>query len=383
MPVQPKPHLAALSRATHGGVTASELRELGLDARDVLDFSVNTNPFGPAPRALRAVREADVSRYPDPEAQDLRGALAEALEAPVDCVLPGNGSVELVWLTALAYLSPGDSALVIGPTFGEYEAAARAAGGQVLHSTALPARRFAPDMEEVASILSEKGPRVVFLCNPNNPTGTFLAPKRVRALASAHPDALFVVDEAYLPFMESGADLSPQPPLHLGLPDNLIVLRSMTKDCAIPGLRLGYAIAPEHIIAALRAVQPPWSVNALAQAAGLAALEDGEHLRRSMGAIAEAKAYLTDALAGLGLDVLPSSTNFFLLRVENGADLTPAAFREELLREGCCVRDCASFGLPDYVRIGVRTLPECERLVGAVAKVLSTFESVRRAHLAR
>lgn len=361
MSVQPRPHLRALFRAVHGGVSPRELHGLGLDPRQVMDFSMNTNPYGPPPGVMEAWRGADVSRYPDPEAWQLREALAQELGVALGQVLVGNGSVELLWLTALGYLEPGNRVLVLGPTFGEYQVVAQIAGAQMYPVLADPQRAFVPDLAAVYRALAIYQPRAVFVCNPNNPTGVFLASEGLRELAGAHLDTLFVVDEAYLPFLAEGASS-----IDGGLLENMVTLRSMTKDCAIPGLRLGYAVAPEAVLEVLGAVQPPWSVSAPAQAAGLAALQEKEHLRRSLRLLDDDKAYLASALAALGVEVCPSAASFFLVKVGCGAD-----FRQALLQEGCCVRDCASFGLPEYVRIGVRTRPECQRLVSAVAEVLA------------
>ncbi|MBI2886330.1 MAG: histidinol-phosphate aminotransferase family protein [Chloroflexi bacterium] len=362
MPPRPRPYLAGLVRAAHGGVTAAELAALGLDSRQVLDFSVNTNPFGPPPGVGEAVASADVTRYPDPESRELRAALARRLDVPPECILVGNGSVELVWLAALSYLDHGDQALVLGPTFDEYAAAARIAGAEVRRVMSCAEQDFAPDLAFLERELSRLSPKVAFCCNPNNPTGVHVPAEQWRRLAQAHPDTLLVVDEAYLPFLAR-----PESCLESGLIENLLMLRSMTKDCGIPGLRLGYAIAPEPLLAPLRVAQPPWSVSAPAQAAGLAALRTYEQVGQSLAALREVKDYLIEALSSQGLEILPSATNFFLARVGDGA-----SFRRALLQEGCCVRDCASFGLPEYVRIAVRTLPECRTLVAAVARVLTS-----------
>lgn len=331
MPVSPRPHLRGFKPAVHGG-----FHDPG---RRVLDFSVNTNPFGPPPEVLEAFRKADVTRYPDPEALALREAIAKRHGAGIECVLPGNGSVEIIWLVAAAYLEPGRTAHVCGPTFGEYESATRATGA------------------DIADRLD--GAAVAFICNPNNPTGTLRPAEDIRAMAAAHPNTLFVVDEAYLPFTHAASCLEG------GVPENLIVLRSLTKDCAIPGLRLGYGVGPSEVIQALKAVQPPWSVNVPAQAGGVAALACDGHVRTCEQELADAKEYLMSSLTALGLEVLPSEANFFLVRVGDGAQ-----FRARLLEHDICVRDCASFGLPDSIRIGVRTLPECRELVAAAGKVL-------------
>lgn len=371
MSLQPRTHLRHVPDAVHGSVHDEELRTLGLrPLRDVIDFSVNTNPFGPAPAVVDAWRNADITRYPDPDARELRAALARRHGLVAEDVLVSNGSVELVWLAALGYLGPGDAALVVGPTFGEYERAVRIAGAEVTPWRSQPDNDFVLDIAAIDRLTDTPSVKAVFICNPNNPTGVLEPPNTIRDLASRHRDALFVVDEAYVPFVDAGASC-----LNGGLGDNLLVLRSMTKDCAIPGLRLGYAVAMPEIIRVLRVVQPTWSVGAPAQAAGLAALRcAGGFQAEGLALLTEAKRYLMSAIAELGLEVMPSAANFFLARVGDGA-----AFRRALMGEGCCVRDCASFGLPEYVRIAVRTVPECKKLVSAIARVLE----VKRPGLAR
>jgi histidinol-phosphate/aromatic aminotransferase/cobyric acid decarboxylase-like protein len=209
--------------------------------------------------------------------------------------------------------------------------------------------------ERVADRLASWRPRIVFLCDPNNPTGTVLPPEVIAGWARSHPRALFVVDEAYLPFARGLASVL------AGAPDNVLVLRSLTKDFALAGLRLGYAVGAPNVIERLRRAQPPWSVNALAQAAGVASLRDTAHRDRSLERLAGAKQELVEGLTRLGLAPLPSVTHFFLVKVGDGA-----AFRSALLRRGVVVRDCASFGLPAYVRIAARRPEENERLLDAV-----------------
>jgi histidinol-phosphate/aromatic aminotransferase/cobyric acid decarboxylase-like protein len=193
------------------------------------------------------------------------------------------------------------------------------------------------------------------LCNPNNPTGAVLPAEVIAVWARQYARTLFVVDEAYLPFASSlGSVLA-----FAG--ENVLVLRSMTKDFGLAGLRLGYAISDERVIALLRRVQPPWSVNALAQAAGVAALGDSAYRHRSLERLAQAKQELATGLARLGWPPVASATHFFLVRVGDGG-----VFRQALLRRGVLVRDCASFGLPAHIRIAARRPEENERLLAAV-----------------
>lgn len=355
---EPRPEIQNLAPAVHGALDFGELERLELRPDDVLDFSVNSNPYGPSPKISDALATIPLDRYPDREALALRRALADLLGVELDRILVGNGTAELLWLVALAFLERGDRVLVIGPTFGEYERCARLMGAQVETWQAAEERGFAVEPEQVAERLSRIEPRLVFLCNPNNPTGTIVPGRLIASWAVRHSRCLFVVDEAYLGFapgLRSALDLGA---------DNVIVLRSMTKDYGLAGLRLGYAVGHQKVIAALARARPPWNVNALAQAAGVIALEDQGHLRRSLRALALAKEELWRGLKAVGLAPLPSATHFFLVPVRDGA-----AFREVLLRRGILVRDCASFGLPAYVRIASRRPEENARLLTTIREV--------------
>lgn len=352
----PRPELHDLTIAVHGGPDVNELRGLGLRPEEVLDFSANTNPYGPSPAVAAAVAAVPLDRYPDRECLDLRAALADHLGVPAERILAGNGAAELIWLAALAFVRPGSRVLVVGPTFGEYARAAALMGGRVALWQAREDAGFAVTPGAVADRLDTLRPAVAFLCNPNNPTGTVVPADALTAWAGQHPRTLFVVDEAYRPF-------APGLPSALG-PDNVLVIRSMTKDCGLAGLRLGYTVGPKPIVAALRRAQPPWSVNAPAQAAGVAALRDRAHRRRSLEQLAEVRHALVADLAGMGLIAVPSATHFFLLRVGDGA-----AFRAALLWRGVLVRDCASFGLPPYVRVSTRLPADNARLLAALAEV--------------
>lgn len=357
--IAPRPAIEAAPIVEHGAFDYSELERLGLDPNDVIDFSVNSNPFGPSPHVRHAFAVVPLDRYPDRECLAARRALSQYLNAPVDQILVGNGSAELLWLAALTYLQPGDRALVIGPTFGEYERAAALMGAHIAHWTARRETGFAVEPQDVARQLSEHRPRLAFICNPNNPTGTATPLDVIAAWALDNAETLFVVDEAYLAFapeLSSTVELVCGQSLH-----NILVVRSMTKDYALAGLRLGYAVGPAFIISAMAKARPAWSMNALAQAACLAALADQGHLRQTLAALREAKADLVAGLQRLGWRPLPSAVHFFLLEVGDGA-----AFRRSLLRHRLQVRDCASFGLPEYVRIATRRPAENARLLQAL-----------------
>jgi L-threonine-O-3-phosphate decarboxylase len=356
---QPRREVLDLPPAVHGSLDVGELQALGLRPEDVLDFSANLNPYGPSAAICEAAAKAPLDRYPDRECLELRAALAESLGVSPGRILPGNGVSELIWLAALAFIRPGSRVLVLGPTFCEYTRAAGLLGGSVAAWRAREETGFVVDTAEIANCLESLRPQLVFVCNPNNPTGAVLPPEALAAWARRHPRTLFVVDEAYLPFAAGlGNALA-----FAG--ENVLVLRSMTKDFGLAGLRLGYAVGDERTIGSLRQVQPPWSVNAPAQAAGTAALRDPAGRQRSLEQLAQAKVELEAELAGLGLAPVPSATHFFLVRAGDGA-----AFRQALLRHGVLVRDCASFGLPAHVRIAARRPEENERLLAAIREVI-------------
>jgi histidinol-phosphate aminotransferase len=338
--------LLRLPAVPHGSVAANELAGLGLRPGEVIDFSVNTNPLGPAPSVLAAIASADWRRYPGDDERPLRRALAERAGVTAEQVVLGNGSAELLWLVALAALRPGERAAIVGPTFGEYARAARVVGAEVYQVEA-PAQ--APEA------------RVLFLCNPNNPTGAYRLADEIAGSLDDAPDRLVVLDEAYAGFVE---ERWPSEPLLTR--GNLVILRSMTKDHALPGLRLGYALAAAAVAQALEAVRPPWSVNAGALRAGLAALEPAAlaHVTRGRDAVCAARRLLIEGLLALGYRVWPSRANFVLVEVGDGARL-----RQALLPHGLVVRDCASFGLPTCVRIACRDEEACRRLLDVLGRL--------------
>ena len=376
-------------RPVHGGIKPEQLRALGLKPEEVLDFSASVSPLGPPAGLAEALRGVDLTAYPDPSCLELREALALHLSgsrvgriAP-EQVLPGNGSTELIHLLARAFLAPpglapiedgaSPGALLMTPTYGEYRGACLLAGEVISELEADRNRGFRWDLAEarrriagtVAKVAPEpiggkQGPKLVFLCNPNNPTGVYLGSEEVRTLAQACAEAgaLLVVDEAYLNFVDR-----PWDSLDLLESGSTVLLRSMTKDYALTGLRLGYSLASPEVTARLASFQPDWSVNSLAQVAGRVALADRDYLPRAREAVNSAKEYLIQELGGLGFIIHPSAANFLLIEVGDGE-----WWADRLMRRGIFVRNCASFGLPDCIRIGIRAQADCEKLVAAVAK---------------
>jgi histidinol-phosphate aminotransferase len=326
---------------------------MGLTPEEVIDFSVSSNPFPPPPGVKESFDTVVIDRYPDSESTELKHCLSEKLGVAPDNILAGSGSMELIRLTATTYFGRGDSVLILEPTFGEYEVACQVVGAKILKQWGKAEDYFALRIEQTVSIVRRRHPRGIFICNPNNPTGQYLSQPQVEMVLDSGRDSLLILDEAYIAFTaESWASTD------LISRGNLIILRSMTKDYALAGLRLGYAIANQKIIQNLRKVCPPWNVNVVAQKAGVIALKDTDYLPRCESEIKQAKQFLIDELCRLGFTLVPSKTNFFLVRVADAK-----AFRTALLRHGIMVRNCASFGLPQYIRIAPRTMPECQKLI--------------------
>jgi histidinol-phosphate aminotransferase len=369
---RPNPEVEAVAAAAHGALDYGELSRLGLRPAEVVDFSSSVNPYGPAPEVLAAARAAEVAAYPDRECRELRAGISVHTGVDPAGIVCGNGSAELVDHLARCYLSPGDAALVAGPTFGEYERASRLRGARVLRFDRILTPAGAElDAAGLTRVVRERRPRLVWICDPNNPTGDCLPGAVVEEVlsAAAGVGALLVVDEAYRELVLEGEPEDLTPLLAGAAGGNLVLLHSMTKAPALAGLRLGYALAAPEVASALAAIRPPWNVSGPAQAAGVAALSLPArlHLDRCRAALARSAAYLRRELARLGLPALPGVANYLLVDVSGIGG--GRSVRAALLRSGLQVRDCASFGLAGHVRVAVRRPEECERLVAALKRL--------------
>ncbi|MFC1907878.1 pyridoxal phosphate-dependent aminotransferase [Chloroflexota bacterium] len=356
MPLHPKPEIKNLKVCLHGGLNWAELMAMGLAPEEVIDFSVSSNPFRLSPRVKKAFNAIPIEYYPDSEATEFRQCLSGKLGLAPDNILAGNGAVELIRLIALAYFGRGDCVLITEPTFGECEVACQIVGAGVYKQYAAAEDNFMLRVEKTVNLIRQRCPKGVFICNPNNPTGQYLSKHEVEMVLDACEDSLLILDEAYIAFVDeawSSIDLISR--------GNVVIVRSMTKDYALAGLRLGYAIASREIIDNLRRVRSPWNVNVIAQKAGVVALNDTVYLEQCKQKIRQAKQFLIDELCRIGFTLVPSKANFFLMKVGNAK-----AFRATLLRYGILVRDCASFELPEYIRIAPRTMPECQRLIDTI-----------------
>lgn len=361
MSLPPRFEVQPIISAEHGGINYAELEALGIAPEEVLDFSANLNPFGPLPGIKEVMSQTDIAGYPDSRSTNFRRLLADKLGVKVENILIGNGSTELIRLVALAYFGRGDSVLIIEPTFGEYQIACQISGASLIKQRRDAGNGFRLNIGETVRLIRRRHPKGIFVDNPNNPTGQYLSRAEFEEILDAGKDSLLVLDEAYIAFMDNVWSS-----LNMITGNNLLILRSMTKDYALAGLRLGYGVAGEEIIANLCRICPPWNVNAVAQQAGIRVLDEEGYLKQCQAELRQTKGYLVTELNRLGLSPLPSAANFFLVEVGNAAQ-----FRRKLLQKGILVRDCTSFGLSGHVRISPRTLPECRRLVTAVEEMMA------------
>jgi histidinol-phosphate aminotransferase len=359
MRLTPRNAIAKLKPCTHGGIDYEELRKLNISPDDIIDFSANLNPCGFPPGIRPLVKSVRLSRYPDFRSMGLKQMIARRTGLSPENIIAGNGSTELIRLAATTYLDETDCALMIEPTYGEYRVACEIAGARVVVQRLSARNDFKPDIGTTLELIKLNSPKVIFLCNPNNPTGSYINHSEFMQILAARPEALVVLDEAYISFVSH-----PWSSLDLLYSGNLLVVRSMTKDYAIAGLRLGYACANREIIETLSRVCPPWNVNVAAQHAGIVALQQEKFLQESCDLAFSGKQYLIESIENMGWRCLPSRANFFLVRVGDASQI-----RSALLSRGILVRDCTSFGLPEYIRIAPATLKKNRRLVEAFAEI--------------
>lgn len=351
----------------HGGTVFASARSLGIAPEELLDFSANINPLGPAPGVREAVCSGfeKVLHYPDRESFELRQALAGVHRVTIDNLVVANGSTELIYL--LPRLLPGARGLIIAPAFSEYSRALAQAEWQTEHLILSPDDGFALSLGKLAEKLAE-GFDLLFLCNPANPTGAILPLSVIREVQRLCRDAgtFLVLDEAFMDFREGESAKG-----LIAESGGGIVLRSMTKFFAIPGLRLGYGIGHVDVIRQCADQLEPWSVNTPAQIAGVASLADAGYRERTVRSVSTERAALAQGLADLpGLAPFPSAANYLLVEMRNG--FTAAELKSRLLDKRILIRDCSNYrGLDGrYFRVAVRSKEENRRLLDALGEVL-------------
>ncbi len=356
-----------MTERVHGGNVYEMARRFNLAQEDIVDFSASVSPLGIPKKVMAAVQASLVmlTHYPDPDCIEFRQAVAQKHGVERANVLAANGAAEIIYLIA-RMVRPART-LIPYPTFIEYECAVRSVGGEIAGiAFQQQGSQFVIRRDEFLG--SIPGSNLIFICNPNNPTGTiwrFNELMEIIEVGQAH-DCLIVIDEAYLDLAENGDRHS-----LVGQIDNyynLIVIKSLTKVYALPGLRIGYAVAPPHLIQALSVLRDPWSVNALAQAAGTAALQEVDYLVQLQGLVQRERQYLYEQLASIpGLTVYDPTANFIL--ADAGiAGITTGELQQALARQGLFIRDCTGFnGLGrGFFRIAVRTRADNQRLIDAI-----------------
>ena len=345
----------------HGGPASDELERLGVLGSDVLDFSVNLNPYGPHPRMIEAIARARVDVYPDSTARLARERSGRALAVAPERIVIGNGAADLLWTLARVLVRPGQTAMMVEPTFSEFRAAVGAGYGRIVELRARPENDFAIDVPALIVAARASGAAAIYLCAPNNPTGVSLSRHEIAQVAEALPQATLVLDQAFLSLSEAHADAGAH------FPDNVVRLRSLTKEHAIPGVRVGFLIAGRTIATAVERARAAWTAGAAAQAAVSASVDLEPFVADSRERMLADRRRLVEGLVALGLNPSRTMTSFCIVRVGDAA-----ALRRRLLgRHRILVRDCASFGLPEHIRIGARPRPDCERLVAALASCRS------------
>ena len=340
-------------------------REYGLT--DVIKLASNENPLGVSPKVLEALHTAlnEINYYPDAQSYYLREALSRHLGFAADHVALGNGADGLIREVCLAYLEEGDEVIVSRSSFPVYDVSVQVVCGQVVKTSL---KKNGLDLAAMASAITPRT-KMIFVCNPNNPTGTIVTAAEAEQFMAQVPERVLVVfDEAYFEFVDSAEYPDSLQYVRQGR-KNVLVLRTFSKVYGIAGIRLGYGLACPEVMAALQTVRESFPVNRLAQAAGLAALEDREFLRQTVEMNQSGRLYLYQEFERLGLPYIRSHTNFVLVKAG------PQAVRifQALLRQGVIVRPCNGYDLPEHLRITVGTPEQNARLIKALELVLPTL----------
>lgn len=361
------PFLKGLIPYSPGKPVEEVERELGI--KGAIKLASNENPLGPSPLALRALKEAlpECHRYPDGGGYYLKRGLARHLDMSPDHLILGNGCNEVLELMARCFLMAGDEVVIADPAFVIYGMLAHLQG---CNKVLVPLKDWTHDLEAMAKAVTPKT-KMVFVGNPNNPTGTAVRPAALEAFMKAIPeDVIAIVDEAYIEY--APPELAPDSLSHVRQGRWVVILRTFSKIYGLAGLRIGYGIAPPPMVELLDRARAPFNVNALAQRAALAALDDQHHIASSRKVNELGKAYLSSELARLGLQSPPSAANFLLVDLKRDG----RAVAEALLRLGVIVRPLGGPCLQTHIRVSIGTPPENERFIEALGRVLQK-ESVQ------
>jgi len=338
-------------------------RELDLDPATIVKLASNENPRGPSPKVLAAIAVAalEVTRYPDGYGYHLKDALAKRLNVTPTQLVLGNGSNDILELATMAYLKPGDAAVYSRHAFAVYPLATHARGATGIE---VPAHDLGHDLRAMRAAITPRT-RIVFVANPNNPTGTFISPRDLDAFIDSVPrDVLVVLDEAYNEYLEP-QDRADSVSWIAKFP-HLAISRSFSKAYGLAALRVGYGVMAADVADMFNRVRQPFNVNALAQAAAIAALEDTAYVDESRALNKQGLAQLYAGFQSLGIACVPSHGNFVLAKVGDAARINTA-----LLHKGVIVRPVASYGLPEWLRISVGLPAENDRFLAALREIVA------------
>lgn len=360
-------YVRAIAPYQSGKPIAEVAREFGLDEAAIVKLASNENPFGMPESARAAMLEAvaELGRYPDANGFDLKAALSQRYQVPAEWITLGNGSNDILEIAAHAFVQQGQAIVYAQYSFAVYALATQGLGARAI---VVPARDYGHDLAAMAAAI-DADTRLVFIANPNNPTGTFLPAADIDAfLKQVPPHVVVVLDEAYNEFLapelqyESSAWVRQYP--------NLLVSRTFSKAYGLAGLRVGFAIAQPALTDLMNRIRQPFNVNSMAQAAAIAALNDTAFLEKGARNNAAGYQQFTEAFEALGLEYVPSYGNFVLVKVgqDDGAG---ARVNLELLRQGVIVRPVGSYGLPQWLRISIGLPQENALLLAALAKALA------------
>ncbi len=355
------PHILNIKPYVSGKPIAQVQRDFGL--KSVIKLASNENPYPPSARVLAAIHKAAQAsnRYPDSSCFLLRKALAKRHGVEEGQILFGNGSDEVIVLAVRAFVAAGDEVIVAYPSFLIYEIAASVVGAKI---HAVPLRDFHYDIAGMKAKISRRT-RMIFIGNPDNPAGTFVpGPILEDLIEAASQDTLILIDEAYFEYVVSrdypdGMDFVKKYP-------NVLVTRTFSKMYGLAGLRIGYGVGHADVIGVMQRLREPFNVNALAQAAALAALADRGHYKKIAQDIAEQRRYLYQALESMGVSYVRSSTNFILIHTKRNS----AALAKALLEKGVIIRDMSAWGLRGYIRVSMGTRNENRRFIETLKESL-------------
>jgi histidinol-phosphate aminotransferase len=335
-------------------------RELGLDSNAIIKLASNENPLGPSPKAMEAMHDAleKGHLYPDGGGFCLCKAVAMKLGVAPENIILGNGSNEVLEFLGHAFLNPGDDVVTSQYAFIVYKLIATSFGA---HTIEVPSPDYQQDLDGMLAAITPKT-RLIFVPNPNNPTGTLLSQRAIDDFMSRLTENVIVVfDEAYFEFL----DRPPDTLRFVREGRNIVVLRTFSKIHGLAGLRIGYAVGPADLVQVLHKTRQPFNVNSIAQIGALAALEDDGHLQETKRVIDEGRAYLREEFSKMKIRFVPGTANFVMVNVGDGH-----AIFDKLLEQGIIVRPLRGYGLPEWVRISIGTMEENKKLVAALKKVM-------------